>query len=260
MNAVPCQDISATIGQLFDCAEVNGYTRIRTPYLYPDGDVIDLFYQQQGDQQILTDLGETFRWLDMQIVSKQFSKKQEQYLSDIELTHGIETYQNMLIARVGRTETLAEAVTRLAQSAVRTADLWFLARTRTLGTVADEVAELLTEYKIRFEREEKHVGRSGRSWRIDFHTWHRSHSSFLQVLSTGSKGAANAKADKTIAAWTDLSHYRVRRSPIRFVSLFDDTLDIWAPSIISHVAEYSDIVYWSQPETLTRVLVSNEPN
>ena len=31
------------MGELFTCAPLNGYTRIRTPFLYPDGDVIDLF-------------------------------------------------------------------------------------------------------------------------------------------------------------------------------------------------------------------------
>lgn len=41
----PCQAIAETLGDLFFCTEVMGYTRIRTPYLYPDGDVIDLFYK-----------------------------------------------------------------------------------------------------------------------------------------------------------------------------------------------------------------------
>lgn len=256
MTILPCQEISDTIGQLFDCSQVNGFTRIRTPYLYPDGDVIDLFLKDQGGQQILTDLGETLRWLDMQVIGKQLSKKQTQVLQDIELNHGIENYQGTLIARVTETEALAEAVTRLAQAAIRVADLWFLARTRALGSVADEVAELLSEVDVRFERDEKNVGRSGRNWYVDFHTWHPNHSSLVQVLSTGSRGAARTKANNAIAAWTDLSHYKMRTSPVRFISLFDDTIDVWSQSTISHLEDYSDIAYWSSPKVFVKMLVS----
>jgi hypothetical protein len=47
MSTALCQEVADTIGQLFDCAEVNGFVRIRTPYLYPDGDVIDLYWKEQ---------------------------------------------------------------------------------------------------------------------------------------------------------------------------------------------------------------------
>jgi len=33
--------------RLFSYSQVNGFTRIRTPFLYPDGDVIDLFLQEK---------------------------------------------------------------------------------------------------------------------------------------------------------------------------------------------------------------------
>lgn len=69
----------------FDCSEVNGFIRIRTPYLYPDGDVIDLFYKTQGEQRILTDLGETLRWLMTQTATQHLSKKQEQAIQDIQV-------------------------------------------------------------------------------------------------------------------------------------------------------------------------------
>lgn len=77
MSTALCQQIADTAGQLFDYAEVNGFVRIRTPYLYPDGDVIDLYWKEHNGQQILTDLGETLRWLETQSPSKQLSKKQE---------------------------------------------------------------------------------------------------------------------------------------------------------------------------------------
>ena len=86
MTTSPCQLISETLGELFICSEVKGFTRIRTPYLYPDGDVIDLFYKISQGRGIITDLGETIRWLLSQTVTDYLSKKQEQAIQDILLT------------------------------------------------------------------------------------------------------------------------------------------------------------------------------
>lgn len=37
------RDLQEGLGALFTCSEQDGLQRIRTPYLYPDGDNIDLF-------------------------------------------------------------------------------------------------------------------------------------------------------------------------------------------------------------------------
>jgi len=66
----PCELITEQIGLLFSCSPVNQYIRIQTPFLYPDGDVIDIFDRAEGDAVTLTDLGETLRWLRMQTVTQ----------------------------------------------------------------------------------------------------------------------------------------------------------------------------------------------
>ncbi|MDB9493420.1 DUF1828 domain-containing protein [Spirulina major CS-329] len=121
-TTTPCQTIADTIGQLYTCSEVNGFVRIRTPYLYHDGDVIDLFLKLET--QTLTDLGETLRWLDLQTVSQHLSKKQEFCLQDIEITYGIEQYHGMLMVRVQ--DDLSDAIVRLAQGAIAVSNLCFL--------------------------------------------------------------------------------------------------------------------------------------
>lgn len=256
MTSFPCQNIATNLGQLFSCSEVNGFVRIRTPYLYPDGDVIDLFFKEQEGKGVLTDLGETLRWLDSQTSTKWLSKKQAQFLQDIQLTHGVESYQGMLIARVAEAESLAEVLTRLTQAVMSAADLWFLSRTRVPSLVSDEVAEFLEDQDIHFARNEKQLGRSGRSWRVDFHTWHPQQSSFVQLLSTGSRAAANTKVNSAVAAWSDLSHLLAGSSPLRFVSLFDDSADVWTPEVISQLEEFSEVAYWSRPDEFLELLVS----
>jgi hypothetical protein len=50
MNATDlCAELDRGLGELFACAPQGDYCRIRTPYLYPDGDNIDLFCKADGD-------------------------------------------------------------------------------------------------------------------------------------------------------------------------------------------------------------------
>lgn len=240
------------MGKLYTCSEVNGFVRIRTPYLYPDGDIIDLFLKPET--QTLTDLGETLRWLDMQTVSQHLSKKQEFYLQDIQITYDIHEDRGMLMVRVQ--DNLAAAITRLAQGAIAVSNLWFLNRTRLAGSLNDEIAEILDEYHISYERDIKLEGRSARSWRLDFRTRHPRRSALIEVLSTGNRSAANTKINNAVAAWVDLNQYQLTKEPLRFISLLDDSSDIWSSSHTSQVAEFSEICYFSKPEELVEQLTT----
>ena len=84
------------IGVPFTCTEHGDYQRIRTPYLYPDGDIIDVFCKSDGDVVTVTDLAETTGWIRMQSMSLRRSPKQNQLIGDVCLTHGVEFYRGML--------------------------------------------------------------------------------------------------------------------------------------------------------------------
>jgi hypothetical protein len=250
MNANLCDTIRQTIGELYTCSRVNDYMRVRTPFLYPDGDVIDVYLIEAGGVVTLTDMGETTRWLRMQSLSDRRSPKQQKLVQDVCLTNGLEFYKGMLNLRVPAGEPIGKAVTRLAQGALRVADLWFTMRTRSVESVTDEVEEFLREKAVQFQRGETLVGRSQKSWRIDFHTRTPRRSSLVCVLSTGSKGAARSITDHVVATWFDLSNLKVGPAALQFISLFDDTLDVWAPEDFRLVAELSEIVRWSNPDDL----------
>lgn len=141
-----CQVIGQSLGELFACSPANEHTRIRTPFLYPDGDVIDLFLTERGVFTV-TDLGETLGWLRMQSPSARRSPKQQKLIEDVCLNHGLELYKGMLLARVPEGgAALVSTVMRVAQGALRVADLWFTLRTRAVESVSDEVEEFLGEW------------------------------------------------------------------------------------------------------------------
>lgn len=253
----PCDVLGRTLGRLFVCTPHGDYQRIRTPYLYPDGDHIDLFVKEATDGSIeVSDLGETTRWLRMQTLAPRRSAKQEALLDDIKLTHNVESFKGMLVARCRSGDDFAAVLTRLAQAALRTADIWFTFRTRSVESVTDEVAEFLNQSQIRFDRGERHMGRSGRSYSVDFHTRTAKRSCFVDVLSTGSRAAARGIVEHVFTTWSDLTHLLVGPEALTFVSLFDDTVDVWTEEDIRLVEQLSTVARWTAPDGFERLLTA----
>lgn len=244
----PCELITEQMGLLFICSPVNQYIRIQTPFLYPDGDIIDIFYKEEGDAATLTDLGETLRWLRMQTVTQRKSSRQRQLIADICLNHNIELYRGMLTARVRRSEDLAGVVTRLSQGILRVSDLWFTFRNKVGESIVDEVEDLLREHHIAFERSPRISGRSATVWRPDFQIRRKRHSALVRVLSTGSRAATRDLVARTSAMWHDLSNLTLGPEAFRFITLFDDTLDVWNVEDFRLVGDISDIAYWSRSD------------
>ena len=180
--------------------------RVRTPYLYPDGDAIDLYFREQDDVISVSDLGETTRWLHMQSTSLRRSPKQKALIEDICQTHGVEFYKGVLVARCPRGADLAATSLRVAQAALRVSDLWFTFRNRLVQSLADDVADLFTDRQIPFERGEKLVGRSGKVWMPDFHVRTLRRSSIVCVLDTGNRSMARSLVSQVYTTYADLNH------------------------------------------------------
>jgi hypothetical protein len=254
MSRAASDILTDKLGPLFSYDQVNGFTRIRTPFLYPDGDVIDLFLQEQSGSMAVSDLGETMRWLRGQSISPRRSPKQRALIEDVCLNHGVEFFRGMLVARVKPGDNVAAVVMRAAQACLRAADVWFTMRTRSVESVTDEVEVFLSEKGVGFERSQPLVGRSGRTWRPDFHTRTPKRSSLVWVLSTGSRAAAKNVTEHVLAAWYDLNVLAIGPESLQFVSLFDDTMDVWSEQDFNLLKDLSAITRWSQPEGFIEAL------
>lgn len=249
-----CERLAAELGELFVCVTRERHERIRTPFLYPDGDNIDLFVTEKEGRLIVTDLGETLRWLRSQTLSPKRTPKQNALIADVCLTHGIEQYKSVLLARCQPGEALAPVVMRVAQACLRVSDLWFTYRTRAVESVVDEVSDFLAERDIRYDRRPKLAGRSGRGWTPDFHVILPARGSLVSVLSTGNRSAARVVTEHTLAMWHDLNALAYGPEALRFISLFDDTADVWAPEDFGLLDSLSIVRRWSEPEAFVETL------
>lgn len=255
MNAQDlCAVLHAAQLPLYECSPApREGVRVRTPFLYPDGGVIDVFVLPRDGRFEVTDYGEAIGWLRMQSMSGQLSPKQRHMVEDVCLTLGVELFRGQIILRCD-TESLVQAVVRVGQASLRIADLWFTMRTRAVETVADEVADWLQEKAIPYERAARHAGRSGRTWTVDYQTHVPQRTCLVFVLSTGSRAAARRVTEHVVAGLYDLSHLRVVQPQLAFVSLFDDTEDVWQEEDFRLVEPLSTIARWSRPDEFEQVL------
>ena len=250
-----CAALQQAVPPLFVCSPApREGVRVRTPMLYPDGGVVDVFVVERNGGYIVTDFGDARGWLGLQSTSQRHSSKQNALIQDVCQTLRVEQFRDQLLLRNVASDTLGESVLRIAQAAVRVSDVWFTLRSQALQTTADEVDEWLRERAIPFERQASKQGRSTRNWTIDFETRTANRTCFVFLLVTGARGAARRQAEHVLAGCVDLNHFKELQPDLAFVSLFDDIEDVWQPPDFSMVEGVSEIARWSHRDEFERLL------
>ena len=114
-----CAIIGKTLPSRFECslAPQEG-VRVRTPLMYLDGGIVDVFVLERGNGYIVTDFGDALGWLRMQSVNAQSSLQQNLKIKEICHTLGIELHSSQLVLRSGVDDTLKDTVLRVAQAVV----------------------------------------------------------------------------------------------------------------------------------------------
>jgi len=246
--------IAKHIGELYKCFAEKDYITIQTPFIFPDGDVIELYYQDTPAGGLLTDFGETLRWLGGQTPAQRRTKRHLQLIEDTCSTHHVKLDDNQVSVAVSRPELMAEAITRLAQAAIRITDVSFTFRPRQFESFADEVHEFLIEKDVSLERNHKIEGESGETWTVDFKTHLRTKDSLVYTLSTGNRAQAKRLTDHVVAAFYDLRKLRSDDPSTNLISLVDDSTDAWEPEDFKRMESLSTVASWSrQDEFLNRL-------
>ena len=243
------QSLQRNFGEQFICTEFDEFQRVQTPYLYPDGEYIDLYWTSKNGSITVTDYAETTGWLNMHSVSGYLSSNQKFLIEDACVTHGVEFQQGMIQAQCNSVDDFASVFTRVAQAALRVSDLWFTFRKTDIKpskAIADEVAECLEEWSIPHKRKIKHSGESERKWTIDFEINSELASSFVLILSSSSSGRTRVTEHVT-AAWFDLKNSESWNNT-NFISLFHDESDVWKIEDYKLLEPLSSVLKWSQRE------------
>ena len=175
MNPAELSDtLRDTLPGIFECSLApRDAVRVRTPMLYPDGDLVDAFVVEQGGEYLVTDFGDALGWLRMQSASDRLTPNQHGLVEDVCQALGIERDRGQLTLHCRDRAEIADAVHRLGQAAVRVADILFTFRPQAAtpavaDRVADEVDGWLRSRSLPVERGVRRSGRSGHSWEVDY--------------------------------------------------------------------------------------------
>ena len=251
-----CELLGKSLPSLFACslAPREG-VKVRTPMLLPDGGVVDVFVVSRGDRFLVTDFGDAVGWITSRAISDRRSPRQTSLIRDVCLTLRIELVdEEQLVLRDVAADSLGEAVVRVAQAVVRVSDVWFTMRIQAIQDAGEEVNEWLREREIPFERNVTVRGLSGTELNIPFLTRVEARTSYVFLLSTGTRGAVKRVTEHVVAGFFDLSHIRTQDAKLGFVSLFDDTHDVWQEEDFKRLEPLSEIALWSQPSAFEGIL------
>ena len=109
---------------LFDCSPTGrGAARVRTPFVYPDGDIVNVFVESNGHGYCVTDCGETLGWLQLQGLSDALTPDQQYLINDVCTTLGVGFSCGEMSANSSDEASLIDAVHRVGQASVRVCDV-----------------------------------------------------------------------------------------------------------------------------------------
>lgn len=227
-----CKKIIEQTEELFECSRFKEYIRIETPFIYPDGDVIDIFYKENSVYKEITDLGGLSNWLSLQIISDDRTEKQKEQIEYICQTFRVESKDGELFIDLGKgneIRNLAEAIFDLGQAMIRIASLWFLQTNRAKNNIINSIENFMEVNEINYEKNKPFTGNSGDIWKPNFYTESNQNQKFLiYVLSGEKQDSASSIIYRINTAWDDLHYLKdTENSEYEFISLFDDRYDIW---------------------------------
>ena len=255
MKSIVCENIIQNISNLFTCSIVNGFVRIRTPFILSDGSLIDIFIKEQSKEYILTDLGETLGWLNLQTILQEMPKKQKNDIKKILKSFNVEHSHEMFIIRVKKNVSeseLSSYIFQLAQAIIKVAETSnFYKIAKLPNPIIEDVSILLRERKIDFETNKRIRGNSGRVRKIDFY-FSNSKSVLINILSANHLREANRRSDYVFSTWFDLSYRKTENS--NFISLIEDNEKIWSSDNINLLNQVSNVVFWSEKSKFQSVL------
>ena len=235
----------------------DGTARLTTPFVYPDGAPIEVVQQAADDMFLsarLTDGGRTFGYLGSRQVQMEGHEKRESLLHEVCQGLGVEHKGGELAVSLYPDADLADAVLRLAQACIRTADLHY---TLTFKNKTDFHQIFFADF-LSVERPD-HIenfsidGRFGRTVKVDFFVRNKRAKDHLIITMTSTnKTSSHAVANDVFCRWYDLERYRDHYA---FLTVLDSGSRAFHEGDINRVADVSRVIrYPDEAKTLRGLL------
>ena len=253
-----CEEIvSNYIGQLqgeFACLPAqDNRIRLITPYLYPDHDRIELFIRLQGDDAIVSDLGETLRYLDttgMQVIG--YPKRQFK-ANRIAEGLGVQMERGIIVKR-GKVTEIGLLVFDVVTACKAVGDLVYSGTAYEPAIFHDEVADYLRSEKISAETDVPIQGQSSSAYKVNVRALIGNREALIATISPKSPKGVISRVDHVLRMWNDVNGTREK------YTLYNDEVTQVRPEdvyLLEHANSY--VHRWSAREQFLSALKKEEP-
>lgn len=253
MSPVACVDIVQqhleTVGDRFSCSERDGRIWIVSPYLYPNGDLVEVAVRELSTgEALVSDLGETLRFLSGQGFDPRTTSKGEYLIDEIAKQHNVSVERGMITKRVP-VGAAGTALQDVLLAALAISHLLYLSRTYRPATFHEEVAHLLEGAALRFIPRHEEIGQvTQKKYSIDFYIQGSRREALIQALSPTTKQGSIPMVNATFRLWSDVPNGRTR------TTLVDDRAVEWRHEDLVLLEGVSDVYKWTDRERFQKEL------
>jgi hypothetical protein len=239
------RDYLSKIKAEFACEEFDGGLKIVTPYLYPDNDLVEVYVEELPDGRVrVSDLGEATRHLHTQGFDV-FASPKRKFIAETAASRVNAVFQDGAIVKEGNAHEIGGVLFDVIVAARGVADLVYTSRAYEPAPFVDEVAEFLTEHRLRFERRVPVRGESGREYRVGFRIEQKI---LLQPISAEFQRALKPRVDAALHMWLD-----VDRKASKF-TLLNDVDFSWPEPDVVILSRFSSVFRWSAREAIVAAI------
>lgn len=231
--------INNSVSNLFSCQLENRLLVITTPFSYPDGDDIELFVELGDDSFILSDMGETLRYLDTYLLDINSSNKRKEIFYDVIRSNNLRFKKGVIYAVINNPDKILDAIFNMSQAIVRISDLLYTAKSRSLASFEEEVKNFFDDHQINYE-ENYPVKTPTNQYTFEFAVEKQEGISLIKLLNPPKKATQKPSIERMIQIWYDVSVNLSDEYPKENrITLLDDSYYHWEPRHYSLVENLS---------------------
>lgn len=248
MSIINCDNLKeylSSFSLIYQCDIVkSGALRFATPFTYPDGSHIDLFFTSKDDlfdRYVLSDYGQTYYYLLDMGFNLWATKKRRQLVTDICTNLGVRYNQNVFEVEILNTELskLSEFIVQLTQTCIRITDLSFTQRLQSYGTFDADVEEFIALAELDYEPSPSDlIGIYQKPVKVDFRVSGIRTNSLIQTWTPRNPNISHATSNEIFRRWHDLGNYR---QTYQFVTVVDDVDSTYRQDDLAILYEYSSV-------------------
>ena len=246
--------IKDSASQLFKCDLLNDLLVITTPFSYPDGDDIELFIEFKRDHLILSDMGETLRYLDTYLLDTTATEKRRTIVQDVINSTNLRLSRGNIYAVIRNPDRLLEAMFNMSQAIIRISDLLYTTKIHTVAVFEEEVKSFLEDNHFSFEQDYQVQTRLNQ-YTFEFAVESKRGLQLMKLINAPKKQNSKPAIDRTLRIWyeimTDLGDQFPKQNRI---TLLDDSSYVWNPKDYGVIENLCFVHKWSQKEALLRTL------